>query len=308
MSTYMAKADGTVDVTKNVSATGWAKVKDLTVTYLDLGENVEPDIGYKIIDGGYTYVQDYVMINGRTIADINTNVDDSGYVYSTFPSTLDNAIYKVPVIVYENNGKLEIKIHNSYVETLGDCVQITVKEGLYFENGGTRYEVTADKTFTVYGQSVTVVDITKDVSVYGWTQVGKAMELTYTMMNFGQGVLPADMNYGVMDNASYSYLQEYISLNGKTVKEINEETDTSSYVFSTFPSTAADIYKVPVIVYENNGILEVKFHNTYLETLKGNLTITVEEGFYIAQGDKKYVVNQDVSLVIESVAETDMAS
>jgi signal transduction histidine kinase len=69
------------------------------------------------------------------------------------------------------------------------------------------------------------------------------------------------------------YLQEYILLNGKTLKEINAETDTSSYVFSTFPSTAAAIYQIPVIVLANNGALELKVHNDYVASLGENLDI-----------------------------------
>ena len=304
--TLTAKAAGAVDITNNVSASGWTDHQDLRVTYLDLGENVEPAIGYKIIDGDYTYVQDYVMINGRTIKDINTNVDDSAYVYSTFPSTIDNPIYKVPVIVQVNNGKLEIKIHDNYVATLGDYVQITVKAGLYFENDGTRYEVTADKTFTVFGTKPTEVDITDGVTIDNWLKVGNAQELTYTMIYFPEGVLP-EISYSAMDTDEWKYVQEYITINGKTVKEINETTDASAYQFATFPSTAADIYKVPVILYENGNALEVKIHNSYLETLQGDITISLKEGFSIVQGANKYVVCEDVSLVVEGTKEIDIA-
>ena len=291
-----AKADVTADITENVSASNWIEQKELRVTYLSLGDGVVPAIGYGIIDNNaYTYVQDYVAINGRTIKEINTDttLGASGWTYTVFPSTAD-AKYKLPVIVYVNNGKLEIKIHNNYVERLGDCVEITAKAGLYFENNGTKYEVTEDKTFTVFGKKMDETDITDKVSVGEWLPTGEAAELTYTIIRFPQGVLPEYIDYGVMDKSAWLYIQEYIFLNGKSVKQINEETDTSNYVFSTFPSTADVKYKLPVIIFENGDALELKFHNDYLQTLEGDLEITIKAGLYILEGATKYVVKEDI--------------
>ena len=307
--TYTAKAEGTVDVTENVTASSWIEQSELNVTYLSLGENVIPAIGYGIIDNAaYTYAQDYIAINGKTIKEINTDetLGASEWTYTIFPSSAD-VKYQLPVIVYVNNGQLEIKIHDNYAESLGDCVQITAKAGLYFENEGTRYEVTADKTCTVFGQKKTEVDITDGVSIEGWDATGNGMELTYTRIRFPEGVL-GDIDFRVMDSEEWTYLQEYISINGRTVADINANTDTTDYVFATFPSTADVKYEVPVIVYENEDVLEVKFHNTYLETLEGDLTITLEAGFYIEQGENKYVVSEDVSLVIEAMTETDITA
>ena len=310
ISPVVAKADTMVDVTKNVSAEGWVAQNELKVTYLSLGEGVVPSISYGIIDNNaYTYVQDYVAVNGRTIKEINTDttLGASSWTYTVFPSTAD-VKYKLPIIVYVNKGKLEIKIHDNYVETLGDCVEITAKAGLYFENGGIRYEVTEDKTFTVFGARINETDITKQVSVGEWLPTGKAAELTYTLIRFPAGVLPGDLNYQVMDTATWGYVQEYITINGKTVKEINTQTDISKYVFATFPSTAADIYKVPVIVYENGNTLEVKIHNDYLQTIKGKIEITLKAGFSLVNGGMKYIITKDVSFVIEGSTETDITA
>ncbi len=294
----LAKADTTVDITENVSAAEWITQNELRVTYLSLGEGVIPSIGYGIIDNNaYTYVQEYVAVNGRTIKEINTDetLGASGWTYTVFPSTAA-VKYKLPIIVYVNNGKMEIKIHSNYVETLGDRVEITAKTGLYFENGGTRYEVAEDKTFTVL-QKVTIVeeDITENVAIEGWDTTGNSAELTYTRLSFGNGVLPNGISYGILDNPTYTYMQEYIALNGKTVKQINEETDTSNYVFSTFPSTADVKYKLPIIIYVNGNVVEIKVHNEFIKTLEGDLVITVKSGLSILNGNKKYLVTQDVS-------------
>ena len=294
----LAKADNAVDITENVSAAEWITQNELRVTYLSLGEGVIPSIGYGIIDNNaYTYVQDYVAVNGRTIEEINTDktLGASGWTYTVFPSTAD-VKYKLPIIVYVNKGKMEIKIHNNYVETLGDSVEITAKAGLYFENDGTRYEVTEDKTFTVLKKATVVEeDITENVTIEGWDTTGNAAELTYTRLSFGNGVLPNGISYDILDKPAYMYLQEYILINGKTVKQINEETDTSNYVFSTFPSTADVKYKLPIIIYVNGNVVEIKVHNEYIKTLEGDLVVTVKSGLSILNGNKKYLVTQDVS-------------
>ena len=306
--TYTAKAENKVDVTASVSASGWVgALEGLKVTYLDLGENVEPAIGYAIIDGAYTYVQDYIAINGRTVKEINTDttLGASEWAYANFPSTSGNPIYKVPVIIYVNNGLIEIKIHDNYLATLGDFVEITAKAGLYFENNGTRYEVTEDKTFTVFGYKLKEVDITAGVSINDWNTTGGAGELTYTIARFPEGVLPK-ISYGIIDHADWKYLQEYITFNGKTVKEINEETDTSGYEFSTFPSNADVKYRLPIIVYQENNRIELKVHNTYLESVQGNLEIAIKAGFSVVNGDTTYVVSSDITYVIEGMEEVDI--
>lgn len=68
-----ASASTVQDVTDSVSATGWIDHQELKVTYLDLGEGVEPDIGYGMIDGAYAYAQEYIAINGRTVKEINSD-------------------------------------------------------------------------------------------------------------------------------------------------------------------------------------------------------------------------------------------
>ena len=94
------------------------------------------------------------------------------------------------------------------------------------------------------------------------------------------------------------YLQEYILISGKTVKQINEETDTSGYVFSTFPSTADKKYELPIIVFVNAGVIELKIHNTYVETLGDTIEITVKKGLYVLNGNVRYTLGKDVNYIL----------
>lgn len=301
----------TVDVTANVTVEGWnvtGDAQELTYTRLSFGAGVMPaGVDYGIMDkANYMYLQDYITINGKTVREINAQTDVSGYNFATFPSSA-SATYKVPVIIYVNGDKLEIKVHNNYVATLGEDqnVVIGVKPGAYIENGKVTYTVTQDVAVTVR-EAVIIMDVTENVTIGGWKIAGDLSELTRTVISFGAGVMPADVDYGIMDKAKYGYLQDYITINGKTVREINAETDVSNYVFHTFPSTAADKYKVPVIIYVNGDNLEVKIHNDYLAALGGNIDVIVgvKAGASIQNGNATYSVSSDVQAYVRKKAYT----
>ena len=305
----------TVDITNNITAEGWdvtGGASELTYTRLSLGESVLPEgVGYGIIDSAsYQYIQDYITINGKTVKEINTATDVTGYNFATFPSTI-GAPYNVPVIIYVNNGKLEIKVHNNYVATLGqEKIVIGVKSGAYISNGATVYTVSQDVALTVKGEVETeTVDISGNVTVEGWDVTGNAGELTYTRLSLGESVLPEGVGYGIIDKASYQYIQDYITINGKTVKEINTATDVTGYNFATFPSTIGAPFNVPVIVYENNGKLEIKVHNNYVATLGENeeIVVGVKAGLTIDQGNVIYTVANDVAVTVrEAIVNVDI--
>ena len=290
-----AQAATVVDATQNVSAKNWAVQNELKVTYLSLGDNAIPDIGYGMIDNAeYQYAQEYIAINNRSVKDINTDASlgAANWTYTVFPSR-DMEAYRLPVILFVNNGKIEIKMHENFVKTLGNRVEITAKAGLYFENGGVRYEVTQDKSFVVWETEETR-DITETVAVSGWIAQN---ELKVAMLSFGEGVVDGAIEYGIMDKAAYQYVQEYILINGRSVKEINtdESLGAINWTYTVFPSTANDLYKVPVIIFVNSGVLEVKLHGELLKTLGDKVEITVKAGLYFENGGVRYEVMQDKS-------------
>ncbi len=290
----------TTDITANVAVEGWdvtGTADELTYTRIKLGEGVISGVSYGIMDeADWQYIQEYITINGRTVADINANTDVSNYVFSTFPSTA-NAIYQVPVMIYENNGTLEVKVHNDYIATLGEDPEIVigVKAGLSVMGDSGMYKVLEDVAVTVKESSVTL-DVTANVSIGGWRIVGDLSELTCTAINFGEGVMPEGVDYGIMDNAKYGYMLDYFTINGTTIREINANTDVTDYVFHTFPSTAADKYKLPIIIYVNGDNVEIKIHNDYLAAIGGNVDVVVgvKAGLSIVNGSTTYTVTEDV--------------
>ena len=293
-----------VDFTANLSTHDWIKQSELNVTYLEVGEGVMPaGIDYGFIDAGYKYAQEYILINGRSVKEINedTSLGAKDWTYTVFPATASDT-YKIPVILFGKETSIEIKIHDEYLKLLGNKVEITAKAGLYFESNGKKYENSTDKTFTVWEQVVIVEnDITESVSINGWHTAGDRDELSYAIISFEQGILSDDIGYGIIDNAKYQYLQEYITVNGKTVAEINTQTDTSSYEFSTFPSTTGAPFNVPVVIFENGDTLEVKVHNDYIASLGGNVDVTIgiKAGAYFAESETvKNVVKSDVQELV----------
>ena len=174
---------------------------------------------------------------------------------------------------------------------------ITVKGGLNITNGNTVYTVARDVSFVV-SKRIEKTDITQNVTINGWETTGMAGELTYARISLGKGVMPAGVEYDIMDKQAYIYMQEYILVNGKTVAEINATTDTSNYVFSTFPSTEDKKYQLPIIIFVNGDTMELKIHNDYLATLEGTIEITIKEGFYVRNGDAEYVVGKDIRYIL----------
>ena len=109
-----------------------------------------------------------------------------------------------------------------------------------------------------------LVDVTENVSVSNWVDQA---EWSVTYLSLGEGVIP-DINYGIIDNA-HKYVQNYIAINGRTIQEINadESLGAKDWTYTVFPSTATntDIYKIPVMVFEDKAYqLKLKIHENYI--------------------------------------------
>lgn len=134
----------------------------------------------------------------------------------------------------------------------------------------------------------------KFAELKNWADGGDGKELKVCDLYFSRDVLMkangAAIDYRINDGSKYpdedfSYIQDYILLNGKSVAEINAETDTAEYEFKTFPSTVtggdAKYYAVPVVMYANApGHIQIRIHKKYLEDSNagGEITLQFKEG------------------------------
>lgn len=98
----------------------------------------------------------------------------------------------------------------------------------------------------------------------------------------------SSIDYRINDGASYpsedfSYVQQYLLFNGVSMKEINQETDTSSYVFKSFPSTVDVRFKVPIVIFSNSPEhLQIRIHKQYLSDTNAGDTFEIKilDGFW----------------------------
>lgn len=132
----------------------------------DLGEGKDAyDLNY--FENNRIIIRDNILINGVSVYDINTKVDDSTYEYKTDPSKSHSTqqaspkdgqnydVFKNPVVLYVQNNVLSLLIHEDYInslcKTFGDTVTITVKKEICNSAKLSGKVLTEDVTTVAYG-------------------------------------------------------------------------------------------------------------------------------------------------------------
>lgn len=117
------------------------------------------NIGYKVIDDFTCFEMDKLMfVNGKSVAEINSTTDVSGWEWKVFPYTA-GATYQVPILVYisDKNDKasIEFRIHENYLKLVDGDLTLTMKKGFKFydETANTVYALDADMTGSIYYKS-----------------------------------------------------------------------------------------------------------------------------------------------------------
>lgn len=297
-------------------------------------------IDYRIIDGAnyadagedFSYLQEYVTVNGSTIAEINGTTDMSESTFTSFPCNADPA-YRLPIVVFcPTSNIMRLWFHVDYADN-NDGMEIQILEGFEIVYADVRYTVA--ETVAFYGENggwtcdngYKENPITEDFSLgfslmSNWADGGDAEEYKVCDLYFSRNILIGTsggvIGYRIMDGKlnpqeDFSYIQEYLLFNGKSMKEINEQTDVTEYAFSSFPATADSmyegkyLYKTPILIYSDSGNhLQIRIHDKYVETenLDGGFTITAKAGLYglVTETDDelkeinqtKYTLSKDV--------------
>jgi hypothetical protein len=80
-------------------------------------------------------LQNYLTVNGTSVADLNASVDDTDWSYPDFPGSL-GGVYAVPIRVYASNDGAQqiftLHIHSKLFDTLGKVDTIGLKVGFAF--------------------------------------------------------------------------------------------------------------------------------------------------------------------------------
>ena len=170
-----------------------------------------------------------IFINGKSLFEINTTVNDSGYNYVTEPQnngatgTYNGATYELfanPTLLYGKGQELKVYIHREYLKTLG-AGEITLTVG---------------KGFVAYAGKALAEDVSKVVT----------------------------MNYSVLIDSS----TQIVMKNGLAVEPsapVKEMTPTESYVFEAWYHVGTDTkftFDTPIT---SNIELEARFKSLPLD-------------------------------------------
>lgn len=254
-------------------------------------------------------VNDYIKINGKTINELNVEYATAAasWTWGKFPQNAD-AKYKKPILNYVGTaGTLQLQMHEELYYRL-EGVKITVCAGLYMDG----YLLTEDKEMVFKEASdgsssafINESDITYvspiDISVSDWLgDVANYEDVIIFYVHYAP--FQAGTDYKLMDVAAYYYLANIIHINGVSMRYWNLRTDISDYsAWTSFPSTANAIYKVPFVTYIHNaGTMEIHMKKDWYDANKdanGSITVSVVPGTFITVDDVIYGVKSAATYV-----------
>ncbi len=303
---------------------------------------------YRMMDGdsSQTAYASIFKFCGSTIADINANATDddmSGWTFNDFPSNM-GGVYKKPILIYVHQFfQIQFRVNVSYLNDISDDITfeivensvITDKNGVSYTAGeGLLWTLTEDVKTSGAGNWHTdkpaePADRNETVGVSSITQFRKDTSMSeyyVTDILFSRDVFKTNdlgiIGYSVQDGSTgdFSSLKNYFTINGKTIAQINAETDDSEYDYVTFKNNASSLH-VPIMlvsIYKNQ--MTVALHEKYVEdnNIRSSLTIGVTADFtttvkapnieetkyervcYIVNGDYSFTLNSDMTFSTEN--------
>ena len=222
------------------------------------------------------YVFQNILLNGKSLYELNKTTDTTGWAWDVFPSTA-GAQYEKPVLGYikDTNGRIQLRIHKNLSNALlaeDGYVKLTVKKG-FMLNG---YIVGADTTFELMS-----VQTAGPITIDTWNPYPGASQLYYAYLHF-DGFCVQDDYSG--DSNSDATLQ-HIKINGRSISEINANTDVSGWTWEIFPSTAGAQYQKAIMTHtDGTGKLQLRIHKNLYDAIiaeYGALEITVDKGLML---------------------------
>ena len=321
-------------------ATGEVSVETVTVTGYDVNMStagtrysglyeIKVDLGvplggdsYGIMDGDEAQraVQDYILINGVSVREINSTVDDSDYLYLTFPGS-ESDIYAVPVLLHVPDGATYIKLmlHCDYISTLYGKMEITVKNGLSYNTGTdiVKY-IGEDVTYKFlagswYKSDEVPTEFTEIKSTDGLIFEGIISSGNYRF------AVPIDQSIGgtvgefhvTEPGKTWNYMQNYLIINGQSVSSINTAVDDSTYNYSSgnwvlnwASSDPASGYCQPVFVQVSGFNLFFNLPKEYYESSFGKaIILEILPGFGWKDADGNIYMNSE-RIVVARILDT----
>ncbi|MBO5481439.1 MAG: hypothetical protein J6A63_09670, partial [Clostridia bacterium] len=185
---------------------------------------------------------------------------NSQYPVTTDEGMLDNGATWNPVSVLVNTNNIEIQINRNYLAPAG--LEFGIKDGFAMLNNGVEYKVVGDMIFKLIPNTSNVENVVavelNDASI-------ATMKSTFTTSKSGttgnytkyQITTPATMAYGnngrwLCDH--FTYLNDYLTVNGKPLAYWNTVMYDSSYDYTGAPTTGRQ-YATPTFgqMYAQDG-------------------------------------------------------
>ena len=254
----------------------------------------------------------YIYFNGKSLYDINREDDGS---YGSAQGNIAGGGLYAPILVTmgSDNGQysyIQIHVPTGY-PTQGQTAEVNhqsfeIKAGFFVTENGVTYKVTKDLKFVQVNGKWTSADSlfgAESVTIGNPRVEGVANELYKVDIVSNKWNITCNF-YDFMYSGQYAEYRKHFFINGVSVYDINEKTDDSGYVYSSFPMTGADdaIFAKPVLVEthaQNNGDptkITLWIHKNYVQALDGEIMVTLGKGYSAFTGE--LTLSQDVSYLL----------
>ncbi len=290
-----------------------------TVSWED-GIKIEIDVGYQfwnVGDGAFLVdanengkkLLDYITLNGKSVSQINTETAGNNYSFVTFPGgsggKYATATYVLLTNIADTGNRINLYVHGDYYKTLSEVV-VGVSEEFCYYDGATNFTVTKSITFKeIYGSFINTENIKGNVDITATVNSSNS-----EIRPDGSASLRIDLSNVELTNLGYGAnvanaisIFNFVKINGVTLSQINENTDTSDYDWNVCrPFSLGEQYHKVVNVYFTNGFMNVRIHPEYVKNVIGDspITVLVELGFEVFDTDDGY--NYKLSTGVNGVA------
>lgn len=299
-----------------------------SITYLEISFNGENMLAF---DGaGVYYANDNptkngmdwaskILINGETVRSIvDDNKTKKTYTGTLFPLTLGGQY--APISVQSNATGLKLYIMQEYADfcsftltllpfawtnTDKDVITLTTASEWYYVGN----ELVQKSAVTEKSLDDTIE--VKSVSTDAWNSNGsyEIVQIAFTEAKFSESFVTGETNspFRPMQDANYTHLQEYVLINGNSVKTINANSTYTAP--NEFPANVGGVYAVPVqlcIITDNSGLdgnglflrIQKECYNDWKST---GIKVTLKEGLSISDEDAAtvYTLSADFEAVLD---------
>ncbi len=315
---------------ENVSGSRYSGLYQIYVKVGTVLNSTKTGGDYSMIDGINKSVQDHLLINGVSVREINATFDDSETDYLLFPWNA-NDTYAVPVMLFVpcNVNEFYMEVHADYLASLDGKLEVTFKNGFTYTDG-----TAEDANVVTYnGNDVTYkfmagkwykagTEPTLDAS--GYTEITSSAAMYEVQSNndripvpFNTAIHGSNMigDYHITQiSTNWTWLQNYIKINGKTVAQLNAKYDdsdwdysSSSWYLSWASSDPKATYCQPVGVQVANSTLYLNLHDNLRDDFIGDsdcIVIEILPGFGVidsSTNEIKINTEREVSVIMKDV-------